>query len=128
MRCFIDLHSYTAMLEELVGRTHTKYDFDTSATRSYTEPVNNHNKNLSDLEPIIEDLGALLLVDCSLDYFTNIFAVKRQLGSISTEEHEEVLTEKLSLLEQQMYGECRELLHALEQRKNDEYHFLSECM
>jgi chromosome segregation ATPase len=44
------------------------------------------------------------------------------MGSISITEHEEMLASKLSLLEQQMYSECRDLMHALEERKNNEYH------
>jgi hypothetical protein len=43
------------------------------------------------------------------------------MGSLSEIEHEDILASKLSMLEQQMYAECRDLLHALEERKNSEY-------
>lgn len=58
------------------------------------------------------DYGGVILV-----------SVRLQMNSINVDEHEEVLASKLSQLEQQMYAECRDLLHSLEERKNNEYHY-----
>jgi hypothetical protein len=105
------------MLEELVDHSRGKAGIESTMTDFA-------KKSLPDLELLIEDLGMDLRNWCAQ---SNTFTlVKLHIGSISTNEHEEILASKLSLLEQQMYSECRDLMHALEERKNNEYTYIDK--
>ena len=103
------------MLEELVDRAWGRAGIPPSTTADTTK------KDPPDLELLIQDLGIDSYCACVRPICDLLLLVKLHIGSISTNEHEEILGSKLSLLEQQMYSECRDLMHALEERKNNEY-------